>query len=185
MMLEPTNEQLKELHKDIMSGDVMTITTEHYKQQAERIKALEAENKDLGDGVEIVNNAGVKIRRNLEARIEELEAALKEWRDKADSELDINAGLHTENAHLQNRIKELEIESAINFDTAAKAYTACGNYQERIRVLEGAKTVETQVICGLVNCLQRNTKGECGHTSIHFQPCSDSSNVAACSEYTE
>ena len=40
-MLEPTNEQLKELHKDIMSGSVMTITTEHYKQQAERIKELE------------------------------------------------------------------------------------------------------------------------------------------------
>ena len=109
-MLDPTKEQLKELHKDIMSGDVMTITTEHYKQQAEQIKALEAENKDLGDGIEIVNNAGVKIRRNLEARIEELEAVLKEWRDKADSELDINAGLHTENAHLHNRIKELETD---------------------------------------------------------------------------
>ena len=142
-MLEPTNEQLKELHKDIMSGDVMTITTEHYKQQAEQIKELEAENKDLGDGVETVNNAGVKIRRNLEARIEELELA-----------------------------KSIGIQ-------------ACGLLKERIEELEGAKTVETQVICGLVNCLQRNTKGECGHTSIHFQPCSDAANVAACSEYTE
>ena len=41
-MLEPTNEQLKELHKDIMSGDVMTITTEHYKQQTKRINKLKA-----------------------------------------------------------------------------------------------------------------------------------------------
>ena len=110
---------------------------------AKRIKELEAENKELGDGIEIVNNAGVKIRRRLEARIEELEIA-----------------------------KSIGIQ-------------ACGLLKEQIEVLEGTKTVETQVICGLVNCLQRNTKGECGHTSIHFQPCSDCANVAACSEYTE
>jgi len=42
-MLEPTKEQLKELHKDIMSGDVMTLTSEHYKQLEQQIKQLEAE----------------------------------------------------------------------------------------------------------------------------------------------
>ena len=47
MMLEPTKEQLKELHKDIMSGDVMTLTTEHYRQLEERIKELEERNEAL------------------------------------------------------------------------------------------------------------------------------------------
>ena len=55
-MLEPTNEQLKELHKDIMSGDVMTITTEHYKQQAEQIKALEADKQRLRDRLILTEN---------------------------------------------------------------------------------------------------------------------------------
>ena len=100
-MLDPTNEQLKELHKDIMSGSVMTITTEHYKQQAEQIKALEAENKDLGDGVEIVNNAGVKIRRKLEARIEELERRVKVIKKNRNE-------LFDETVQQTKRIKELE-----------------------------------------------------------------------------
>ena len=43
-------------------------------------------------------------------RIKELELAVKEWRQKADSELDLNAKLHTETAHQAKRIKELEEE---------------------------------------------------------------------------
>lgn len=34
------------------------------------------------------------------------------------------------------RIKELEAESSLNLEAAAKAYTACGNYQERIEEFE-------------------------------------------------
>lgn len=55
-MDEPTEEQLKQLRKDIMSGFVMVVEVEHYKrltdnldksydankEQAERIKKLEA-----------------------------------------------------------------------------------------------------------------------------------------------
>lgn len=43
----------------------------------------------------------------LEKRIIELEKAVKEWRDKADSELAINAKLHTETARLEAENKKL------------------------------------------------------------------------------
>lgn len=57
-MNEPTNEQLKELHKDIMSGDVMTLTTEHYRRLNERIAELEAEKAKLIDGQKAKIEAG-------------------------------------------------------------------------------------------------------------------------------
>ena len=45
----------------------------------ERITELEAENKELGDGIETVNNAGVETRRKLEAVIVELKELLIEY----------------------------------------------------------------------------------------------------------
>jgi len=44
-MDEPTTEQLKQLREDILSGLVMTVTTEHYKQ-------LQAENERLKEAFE-------------------------------------------------------------------------------------------------------------------------------------
>lgn len=44
--------------------------------------------------------------------------------------------LRDDNIAKDERNKELEAENALNFKTAAKAYTACGNYQKRIKELE-------------------------------------------------
>ena len=183
MMLDPTNEQLKELHKDIMSGSVMTITTEHYKQQAERIKELEDENEQLQ--LELENRDDYN---ELQERIKELEI-------ESAINFDTAAKAYTACGNYQERIRVLEGALDELCEELKGKVEALGRFheknfdfmekEERIKELEGAKIVETQVICGLVDCLQRNKKGECGHTSIHFQPCSDCANVAACSEYTE
>ena len=154
-MLEPTNEQLKELHKDIISGDIMTITTEHYKQQAEQIKKLEEAIMCFLDRWKKSGPSGSAQWEKFNFSIQILEQALKG--------------------------KPHECKTCW-YSCEVKNINECPLI---LKAKEATKTIETQVICGLVDCLQRNTKGECGHTSIHFQPCSDAVNVAACSEYTE
>jgi len=63
----------------------------------ERIKELET-----------AKTIGIQACDLLKERIKELEKAVDEWRTKADSELAINARLHTETANLAKRITELE-----------------------------------------------------------------------------
>jgi len=51
-MDEPTTEQLKQLREDILSGLVMTVTTEHYKQlqaENERLKGILNLQKETGE----------------------------------------------------------------------------------------------------------------------------------------
>jgi hypothetical protein len=72
----------------------------------------------------------------------------------------------TSGQYLQNRLE--------------KAFLAGANFS-----IESAKPVGTQIICGLVDCLNRNENRLCGHTTIHLQPCSDAANVLDCSEFKE
>ena len=66
-------------------------------RNSERVKAL----KELPSAV---------CPACLLERITDLEKAVKEWRNKADSELDINAKLHTLTAKLQQQVKGYEVE---------------------------------------------------------------------------
>ena len=61
----------------------------------------------------------VKISEQAK-RIAELEKAVEEWRNKADSELDINAKLHTLTAKLQQQITGLENDIIIMNDKCVK-----------------------------------------------------------------
>jgi len=61
----------------------------------------------ITDQSDHIDNLEVENRK-LKERIEELELAVNEWREKADAELNINAKLHTETAHQAERIEELE-----------------------------------------------------------------------------
>lgn len=70
---------------------------------------IEISNESLLNHAEKISLSLIaKEVESKDERIKELEQAVKEWRNKADSELRINADLHTETAHLQERIKELE-----------------------------------------------------------------------------
>ena len=96
-MDEPTEEQLKQLHKDIMSGLVMIVEVEHYrrltdnlnksydanKQQAGRIKEFEEE-LDAECRVSQMLLAG---KKKLKKRIEELEAENKQLEKNAKEDL--------------------------------------------------------------------------------------------------
>jgi len=66
-MDEPTNEQLKQLYTDIMSGLVMTVTTEHYKQ-------LEAKNTQLQEQIVVMYDEAQAENVTLMGKNEQLQA---------------------------------------------------------------------------------------------------------------
>ena len=76
-----------------IDGRVMSVT-----------EAMNVLNQRFRDAISVQSE-------QLQADNKDLAKAVKEWRLKADTELDINAGLHTENAKLQDEIKQLKIKA--------------------------------------------------------------------------
>ena len=82
--------------------------------------------KDYVTGYEYFRN----LSQEKDERIKDLEVSVKEWRDKADSELTINAKLHTETAYQAKRIKELETEKAESLNRPHLEPTNCPTYHD-------------------------------------------------------
>ena len=84
---------------------------------------------------------------------------------------------------IAKHIDELEANLAFSKKTAIKSYTACSNYQSRIKELE--EESNTKVICDVLSC-PYNKKGICKHTTIRLQGCSPvADNFVACTEFCE
>jgi len=115
------------VHPDVGTRDDIARLSAELMQRNKRIKELEAKNTKLqeanGHYLEVCSE-----RQNLNKRIEELETAVGEWRDKADSELAINAELHTETAHKTEQIKELEYNNALLEKRRGGECKKCGSW---------------------------------------------------------
>lgn len=128
-MDEPTDNQLKILRDDIISGRVMIVEVEHYKtltdnlsksydankEQAERIKELE---EKLDDEIQCRRcSAKTEMGCKSKKRIQELERPLKAAGFKVDGMLAVGNELSRQDRRIQ------EIEAALTrIDNWAKAY---------------------------------------------------------------
>ena len=121
----------------------------------DRIRKLERLNREKDERIKELEKRIEVIQRNRNSiynqktrnykRIKALENLFREWREKADAELNINAELHTETAHQDKRIKELKdiiIEYSRHQPGCPKQWSSkykcnCGWDREREKVLKG------------------------------------------------
>ncbi len=99
-MNEPTEEQLKQLHTDIMSGLVMTVEVKHYRRLTDNLNKSYDANKAKNE------------------RIEELEAELHNYFEMA-------AKSYTACGNYQQRIKGLESEIQEVSNQLVDLYNKC------------------------------------------------------------